>query len=283
MKILSTGNLLGNTNKFEQLKGITNQIKPDILLITGDLFDENPYSPLLQADFLDECKEYFKYYADNCENLLYIFGETDLGCLEKTFEDLVKTEKNNIFCLNTENFNYNDHSFIGIPQVGNTKSLLKDWSHMDSISFDDTDDSCFYSDEEFNLIKIDDLYNYITSKDTLTKIIDLKLKNALKNKIVVSHYPPFNIYENNYEYVLYLNNILDDINILYTGHTRSLFKDEIKKHNNCNIINCGFHKNILLYNINIVENGILTYNFHPLINKTNAFNNAYIYRDLYDN
>jgi Icc-related predicted phosphoesterase len=279
MKILSTGRFFGNKRKFEELKGLTKQLKPDILLITGGLFSYDPYSPLLQSENLFDVKEYFIEYSKNCGKLLYIFGETDLACLNETFHSLLKNESNNIFCLNEENFNYNDHTFIGFPYVGNTETQLKDWSRLDSTSIDKTKISGFHSTEDFDISPInnvEDLRGFYSNKLNMMDIMEKKLKNTLKYKILISYFPPFDKGEN-HNYNLFLDTYIKNFDIVYINNLKD---EEISITEGYNFIANGYEENFLLFNFNIVDYGNVIYNLHPYNNDMEFFNNARIYRDM---
>lgn len=276
MKILTTGSLFGNKRNYEELKSVMKVIHPDILIITGDIFPDEKESPLLQSDFLFDCKEYFLEYSKHCKHLLYIFGNTDIKCLDETFYSLLKEESDNILCLNHENFNYEGHTFMGLPYVGNHHHPLKDWLRQDSVVLDYIDEPWFYTTKDFDIVKNTiaiELQSYVDNLPSLDEILVEKLKNTLEHKIMISHFPPHQNHIDNYNFTL--NSHLSDIDVLYVGEAS---EDEVQynltQEHGCNIITHGKEKNFLVYNINIIESGKLIYNYHPLNSNEDIFING---------
>jgi len=288
MKILSTGNLNGKKSKYEQLKGIVTVTKPDILLITGDLFELDDYNPLFQAEQLFDVKEYLVGYAKHCEYVLYIFGETDIKHLDPIFNSMVVEDANNIICLNHENFTYGNHTFVGLPLVGNTDSHLKDWVRFDNLACDIAREGDYTVDIMYDIHPISDMHKYCEVNRSITEVILEKLHDVDTDyTIMVSHFPPFlHDYIQGDDYVNSLSAFITQIDVLFTGHF--LNHDE---HNNhypivtpiyggrkseyrCDIINHGYFKDDLLFNLNIIKDGVMVYNYHPDKHEEDLFEEA---------
>ena len=104
MKILNTGSLHGEVRRYKELLALTKQIKPDVLLVSGDLFPRNPESPMLQADFLETCRSYLEQCSKFCDKLFYIFGEQDIVALSDLLQEIVSENANNIFRKKSNKF-----------------------------------------------------------------------------------------------------------------------------------------------------------------------------------
>jgi Icc-related predicted phosphoesterase len=286
MKILSTGSLYGDKQKYTELYGLVKHLKPEVLVITGDLFPSTPENPFLQSDFIDDFTNFIKTYSNFCDRVFYIFGEEDCMFLENITNDIILNETKNTFNLNHVNVNYNDFTFIGLPYVKDGEHLIKDWVRTDKNSVNINDKKSFIIKEDMEIFEIEDNYDYIKFKPSLSDVIEDKLKDTLKNKILISHYPP--MIENFYSeenYIEYLNDYLENFSNIYCGHSNYNkvnhdFKTRVK---NTNIFKHNDLNKMLLYNFNIIKNGKLKYSYYPLNNDVEEIQkNTFIYKEIND-
>lgn len=285
MRILSTGSLYGNNERYLELNSLLKQTKPDVLLITGDMFPRVKNSPFLQAEFIESFINHFSNFSKNCDKIFYIFGDEDYVFLEETVNEYLLNETNNVFNLNNQNVNYNDYTFIGLPYVKDYGHIIKDWVLSDRSEVNFNDDTCYITNKNAELEEINDPYNYIKYKNTLNYVITEKLSNTLKNKILISHFPPqIKNFNDENIFLEELNYFINEFSYIYSGHSTMNLKDA--KNFNCKIKKTNIFKHnqlekMLLFNFNIIEKNKLKYSYYPL-NKDSKeiIKNSYKYREI---
>jgi Icc-related predicted phosphoesterase len=287
MKILSTGSLYGINERYLELNSLVKQIKPDALLLTGDLFPKTPNNPFLQADFIQPFSGFIKNLSKRCDKIFYILGDEDYLFLEDSVNELILNENNNVFNLNRQNVNYNDYTFIGLPYIKDYDHSLKDWVRTDRNLVNYNNEKCFETNNEFDLIEIKDSYNHIRNKESLYKILSDKLENTLKNKILISHFPPqIKNFNDDEIFIEELNYKINEFSQIYCGHSTLKLQDAFKfkaKIKKTHIFKHNQLKKALLYNLTVTEKNKLKYFYYPLNNSDeDVIKQTYEYRRLND-
>ena len=281
VKIISTGSLYGNISKYIELLALVKKVKPNILIITGDLFQKTYITHNLSTIKNTIYSDFLNKYSEYCDKVFYIFGEEDA----KAFENNFKEKAHKAICLNYINYNYNNYTFIGLPFVKDTEQPLKDWVRPDSriVNFNDT--ISFHTNEDLSITKISDNYAYLINQKSIPDILEEKLKNTLPNKILISHYPP-NINElyDSENFNETLNEMINIFDFVFCGHSKANNTEKLNHRisiKNTNILNHNHLNSMLLYNFLIIENNTIKYNFYPLNQNNNeTITNAIEYRKI---
>lgn len=271
MKILSTGDFFGNQSKFLELLGTVKLLKPEILLITGDMFPPiNSKADLEnQIAFIPNYVSFLEKYSKYCQYILYIAGDSESVLTHSKLEEILKNKLSMIHCLNENSFKFRNYHFIGMPYVRDTKNILKDWVRNDRPFVALEEENGLYT-ENNNLHEINS-YEFIVSKPTCSEILQEKILNCDKKDgeylILVSHFPPFaNGIMNETEYMYSIHNIMQNFKYVFSGHDIDLFL----RVNNWNfeinksvLFNPSQIKEILCY-CYIIENNNVVFKYHPL-------------------
>lgn len=284
MKIISTGSLHGNLTKYREVLGLTKQIKPDVLILTGDLFPSNLDSPMEQADSSGTCAELVKEYGKYCDKVFYIFGEQDTIAVSEIFQEIIQEDTNNIHCLNYENYNYGGFAFVGFPFVKDTKYPLKDWVRTDALIVNENNNRSFATNTDFDFIEIEDNYSFIKEQPQLSKIMEEKLSNTNEDRILITHYPPpISEILSETHYNLFMSKYISKFKFIFGGHSDSLFRKKINylyEYEDTKIFWHSTTDSMILYNFVILVNKRLFYSYFPLNGERDEIvKNATLYRE----
>ena len=285
MKILNTGSLHGEVQRYKELLALAKQIKPDVLLISGDLFPRDLESPMLQADFLETCQTYLEQYSKHCDKVFYIFGEQDIVAISDLFQDLVSEKANNIHCLNEANQRYGDFTFIGLPYVKDTNQPLKDWVRTDALRVNANEKPAYYTDMDYNLNEITDPYAFIKSQKEISTLLEEKLIDSSEHRILLTHYPPqikdFYIGE---FYNMALTPFIPKFDFIFGGHSIDNAVEQamfMAKEGNTHLFWHHHTKSMVLFNVAILVNKRLQYSYFPLNGNTHdVTKNAILFREI---
>lgn len=285
MKILNTGSLHGEVQKYKELLAITKQIKPDVLLISGDLFPKSLDCPMLQADFLETCQSYLVQYSKICDRVFYIFGEQDIVALSDLLQEMVSENANNVHCLNETNQRYGDFTFIGLPYVKDTDQPLKDWVRTDTLQVNANEKPCFYTDRDYSLNNISDPYLFIKEQKEIATLLDEKLVDSSEHRILLTHYPPqiknFHLKDC---YNMALTPYLPKFDFVFGGHSHDNAVEQsmfTTKEGNTHLFWHHHTKSMLLFNVVVLTNNRLRYSYFPLNgNPDDLLKNALLYREI---
>ena len=285
MKILNTGSLHGEVHKYKELLALAKQIKPDVLLISGDLFPRNLESPMLQADFLETCQSYLEQYSKLCDRVFYIFGEQDIVAISDLLQEMVSENVNNVHCLNETNQRYGDFTFIGLPYVKDTDQPLKDWVRTDAVRVNLNENPAYYTDMDYSLNDISDPYTFIKTQKEISTILEEKLVDSSEHRILLTHYPPEikNFFVGDC-YNVALTPFIPKFDFIFGGHSHDNAVEQAMfttKEGNTHLFWHHHTNSMLLFNLAILINRRLQYSFFPLNgNPDDVERNAVLYREI---
>lgn len=198
MKVLYAADLHGKETLYTQLDEIVKAEKPEILLLGGDLFPEDPdvqKTPLVQKSFVvtEFLPRFRSYPAFGVKEVLIIMGNHDLTFCERTVEDM---EKNGL-CryLHGREVTIGDLRFVGYSYSPPSPYLLRDFDKKDTKE-DEVPELCLlpdntgYVSKDLAMIKVKNR-EFFRSRGTIAEDLGLLEKQITgKGYILVSHAPP---------------------------------------------------------------------------------------------
>lgn len=282
MKILNTGSFYGDRSKYIELMSLVKHLKPDVVLLSGDLFAKAPLE--VQKNGLSECAEHIRRTARYCDRLFYIFGETDARCWEKTFEEETKNA-NNVVCLNQSNSLFGGYTFIGLPFVKDTETPLKDWVRADDLTVNWDEGKAHVTTDGGEVKQIENNYEHIVGQKSISEILTEKTNDAALPAILLSHFPPcIDGLHCDFCYNDALTSSLGKFQAVFGGHSKenSVNKTQFRaKFQDCNMFFHGHMKSMLMYNLTVINQNNVLYHYYPINPDTrDIVKNATLYREF---
>ena len=128
MRILATSDIHQHGDKWKQLVGIVEENKPDIVVISGDLYPKSN-GILWQVDFMKSLKKYAKIIREHSE-LIFILGNDDNSL---TIPEIDKGEKEGLWhCVHDRVAKVHGFEFCGCSWVPDYPFAYKYWVAMES-------------------------------------------------------------------------------------------------------------------------------------------------------
>jgi len=193
MKLLITSDIHQYSNKWQQLVNICKINKPNIVVISGDIFPIDNQGIIGQIDFFPKLIQYADAIKEMNVKLVMITGNDDNFVLHK---NLIKEDQKKWHYVVNIIRELDGFEFVGVPYVPDYPFAYKSWCRGDSK--DDLQISTIQyaspivinNNNQYEAI--DDLYSYYRSNLTIQEILEslvLKVKNINKS-IWLIHSPP---------------------------------------------------------------------------------------------